>query len=108
MNYKNPAHVNSPQDYVTDVRVVYDGRGNDPEKSFSIAWIKWEGTDCLAIRWNVAIREFDDPAKQKGKQCVGVPASRGYPVWFVLPDEIIDSTSDVWKQIKKSDPRPKG
>jgi hypothetical protein len=99
MNYVDPRHVNSPQDYVTDVRVVHDGGGDDPAKSFSVARIKWEGADCVAIRWNVAMREFDDPAKQQGKQCVGVPSSRGYPVWFILPDEITDITSEIWKKI---------
>ena len=98
MNYIRPNQVTSPQDYISNIRVLHDGG----EGSFSIAMIEWEGNDCFAIRWNVARREWDDPEKQNGnKQCVGMPSSHGYPVWFVLPDEIIDTMSSIWNIINE-------
>jgi len=99
MNYIDPQNVISPRDCVSNVEVLYDG-GAD---SVSLAKIAWEGKDCFAIRWNVAKREWNDPKKQEGiKQCVGMPTSRGYPVWFVLPEEMLDTTSSLWKEIFKN------
>lgn len=98
MDYISPNQVISPQDYISNVRVLHDG-GAD---SFSLAKIEWEGNDCYAIRWNIARREWDDPEKQnEQKQCVGMPSSHGYPVWFVIPDEIVNQSSDFWKIIRK-------
>ncbi|MFP4243384.1 MAG: hypothetical protein ACLFTW_15560 [Chitinispirillaceae bacterium] len=98
MKYVKPEQVTSPQEYLSDISVVYDGG----EKSFSIARINWDGTGQFAIRWNVARREWDDPSKQsEAKECVGMPSSRGYPVWFVLPDELMDKDSDVWEKIRE-------
>jgi len=98
MRYINPIQVTSPQDFISNVRVLFDGG----EESFSIAQINWEGTDCYAIRWNIARREWDDPEKQnETKNCIGMPSSHGYPVWFVLPDEFLDKESEVWKIIEK-------
>jgi len=51
------------------------------------------------MRWNVSEREWDDADKESGKVlCKGMPVSRGYPVWFVLPDDAFKNT-DVWKKI---------
>jgi len=107
MRYVNPRNVIGPQDYVLDVQVLYDGGGTVAANSFSLARIKWEGRECFAIRWNVAIREFDDPEKQQGKECVGLPSSHGYPVWFVLPDDMVNTSSEAWKEINryKGEPR---
>ena len=95
MNYVNPAQVTSPQDYVSNVRVLFDGGDN----SVSIAKIEWEGKDCFAARWNVAAREWDDPDKRAGKICLGMPTSHGLPVWFVLPKELLDRKSKAWEAI---------
>lgn len=82
MIYHDPHTVLSPRDFVSNVRVLHDGGVG----SFSVALIEFEGVDCLAMRWNVARREEDDPVKISGQKiCVGMPSSRGYPVWFVLP-----------------------
>lgn len=83
MRYHDPSTVLSPRDMVSNVRVIFDGGNN----SFSLATIEWDGTDCLAMRWNIALREWDDPEKiNNNRICVGMPSSRGYPVWFILPD----------------------
>lgn len=98
MKYFKPEEVKSPQDFISSVTEIYDG-GKD---SFSLAKVVWEGEDCLAIRWNVARREWDSKEKINGeKKCVGLPSSHGYPIWFILPKEIVDRNSDVWKKIDK-------
>jgi hypothetical protein len=97
MNYTAPANVIGPQDYVSNVHVIYDG-GQD---SVSIARLDWEGNQVFAMRWNVARREWDDPDKASGsKVCLGMPSSRGYPVWFVLPDEMLNPDSEIWQHIR--------
>jgi hypothetical protein len=97
MNYTAPTNVIGPQDYVSNVRVIYDGG----EDSVSIARLDWEGNQVFAMRWNVARREWHDPDKVSGsKVCIGMPSSRGHPVWFVLPDEMLDPGSEIWQQIR--------
>jgi len=77
MNYTPPSSVNSPKDCVSNVQVVYDGG----DKSVSVAKLDWDGEPCIAMRWNVARREWDDPEKKSGKRmAVGMPTSHGYPV----------------------------
>ncbi len=103
MRYIKPNRVISPRDFVRNVNVIFDG-GID---SFSIAELEWEGGKTFAMRWNVARREWDDPEKQNGNiECKGMPTSRSYPVWFVLP-EIIGNhipkiIEDEEKRIKES------
>lgn len=97
MKYYKPENVISPQDYVDNVRVIYDGG----EGSFSLAKLDWEENECFAIRWNVARREWDDDNKANDKAiCVGMPSSHGYPVWFILPNELIDKNSEIWKKLE--------
>ena len=97
MQYKQPNTVIGPRDYVSNVHVVYDG-GVD---SFSVAKLDWEGKPHIAMRWNVAAREWNDQEKKNNKKlCVGMPSSHGYPVWFVLPKEFFDESSEVWKLIR--------
>ncbi|HEX3628355.1 MAG TPA: hypothetical protein VH280_23345 [Verrucomicrobiae bacterium] len=94
MKYTAPASVTAPQDFISNIRVIYDG-GDD---SFSLAQLDWEGKPCFAMRWNVARREWDDPNKALGKNvCVGMPSSHGHPVWFVLPDEIMKQDPKIWE-----------
>jgi hypothetical protein len=91
--------VTSPRDCVSNVRVLYDGGQN----SVSVAIIDWEGQPRFAMRWNVALREGDDPEKQSGRKvCAGMPMSRGHSVWFIVPDEMLDKNSEVWEAINKA------
>jgi len=100
MQYKAPNAVTSPKDCVSNINVIFDG-GVIPPTHFSVAKLDWDGDPCIAMRWNVGQREWDEPDKQNNQQiCAGMPVSRGYPVWFVLPKELFDENSDVWKQIK--------
>ena len=96
MKYFPSAKVISPTDYVSNIKVLYDGGDN----SVSVASLKWEGKPCIAMRWNIARREWDDPEKIENKKtCIGMPSSHGYPVWFILPDELFNSQSDLNKAI---------
>jgi len=98
MNYKNPSSINSPKDYIEDVNLIYD----EGEDGVSVAEVVWDGQLKLAIRWNVARREWDDLEKSNLlKDCVGMPSSRGYPVWFILPETFFDSNSKLRKQLDK-------
>jgi hypothetical protein len=94
-----PIDVISPKDCVSNIRVVFDGgTGSNP---FSVVKLDWDGSPCIAMRWNVSEREWNDADKKSGKVvCKGMPLSRGYPVWFVLPDGFTGD-SDIWKDIKK-------
>jgi hypothetical protein len=99
MQYTPPNTVTSPRDCVSNINVIFDGgTGSSP---FSVAKLDWDGAPCIAMRWNVGQREWDDPEKLNNqKVCAGMPVSRGFPVWFVLPKELLDENSEVWKQIK--------
>jgi hypothetical protein len=98
MKYYNPRDVTSPSDYVEEVTPIYDGGPN----SFSIAKVLWEGEECLAMRWNIARREHEDPDKiAETKTCVGMPSSHGRPVWFILPEQLLNKNSSIWTEIEK-------
>lgn len=84
MNYNHPRQVRSPRRYVKSIKPLYDGG----EEGISIAILEnSDGNHNIGIRWNVSENEWDDDLKIKGRKvCVGMPQSRGYSVWFILPD----------------------
>lgn len=99
MRYREPAQVTSPQDLVEIIEIVHDGG----EESFSIARVLWNKVPRFGIRWNVGHREWDVPEKQSKKmECLGVPTSSGHPVWFILPDELLDRENGIWKALEQS------
>ena len=102
MKYWHPSEVVSPKDYVKNVEVILDaGDGSDGNEPISIAKLEWEGSPCFGIRWNIARREYDDEEKKKGaRKCVGMPSSHGYPVWFIIPDDIVNPKSKVFELIR--------
>ena len=86
-NYHDPKTVADPKEFISNIRVLYD----DGEKGFSLCRVSVEGVEHMAMRWNVARREYDDNTKQTGKvKCTGAPSIKGVPSWFVLPREIFD------------------
>jgi hypothetical protein len=96
MKYKKPNKIYSPKDIIKNVKVIFDGG----EKSFSLAKLNWNGREVTGIRWNIGLREWNDQNKIKEiKDCVGVPSSRGYSTWFVLPEELLEKNSEIWKKI---------
>lgn len=89
MIYHNPLNVWSPRDCIDNVQLLYDGGLTD---AYSLAIITWQGQDRIGVRWNVNQREWADPAKVAGTViCVGEPNSRGYPTWFILPEDLLSS-----------------
>ena len=83
MKYINPKDVKSPRSYVKSIKPLYDG-GCD---GFSIAILEnINGEFYVGMRWNISENEWEDRLKIKEeKYCVGMPQSRGYSVWFILP-----------------------
>lgn len=97
MRYRNPSEVLSPRDAIRSVEVVFE----DPE-GVSIAKIQWYDQTVIGMRWNIALREWDDPQKiSEAKECLGMPVSRGYPTWFILPNDITKDDSGLSKALKK-------
>lgn len=84
MNYNHPEQVRSPRGYAKHIKPLYDGG----EEGCSIAILEdYNGYKNIGIRWNVSEKEWEDSRKtEKGMTCVGMPQSRGYSVWFILPD----------------------
>jgi hypothetical protein len=103
MNYYYPHEVISPQDHVKFIEIIHDGKDGEGngEDAFSIAKLTWDGKPCIGIRWNIAINEFKDEKKINGdSKCVGIPSSRGFPVWFIIPNELLDPNSEIFKRIQ--------
>ena len=84
MNYNKPGQVRSPRGYTKHIKPLFDGG----EEGYSIAILEnCEGNHNIGVRWNVSEKEWDDTRKtEKEMICVGMPQSRGYSVWFILPD----------------------
>ena len=84
MKYNHPNQVRSPRGYAKHITPLYDGG----QEGFSIAILEdSNGYKNIGIRWNVSEKEWEDCRKtEEGMMCVGMPQSRGYSVWFILPD----------------------
>lgn len=84
MNYNHPEQMRSPRGYAKNIMPLYDGG----EEGCSIVILEdCNGNHNIGIRWNVSEKEWEDSRKtERGKMCVGMPQSRGYSVWFILPD----------------------
>ncbi|MFJ1259026.1 hypothetical protein [Cupriavidus sp. CuC1] len=74
MPYVNPEEVTSPKTTWTLKSVIH----NTGQGGWSAAEGTWDGEPCLAIRWNGSDSDSG----------VGSPQSRGYPTWFVVPQEL--------------------
>ncbi|MEQ6122147.1 hypothetical protein [Reichenbachiella sp. MALMAid0571] len=106
MKYVDPKDVKSPKSQISGTpKIIYDGGNGDNagDTGFSLARITWGGKETLAIRWNVSHAEWDNQSKVDEKTiCKGNPTSRGYPTWFVIPEQIFDPSSAPWKDIMKN------
>ena len=83
MKYIKPKDVKSPRSYVKRIKPLYDGGC----EGFSIAILEnLNGDYHVGMRWNISENEWEDhPKINEEKCCVGMPQSRGYSVWFILP-----------------------
>ena len=85
--YHNPHTVVHPASIITHISVLYDGGAT----GFSLAMVTCEGLPHVAMRWNVANKEQQDPHKQQGRDiCSGSPAMGVVPTWFILPRELFN------------------
>ncbi len=96
MSYHKPEDVKSPQDMVSDVQVVYDGG----EHNWSVAKLRWGGQKAVGIRWNGG-PESEIPDRPATFPGLGNPQSRGYPTWFIVPEELHDAVLAEAKKQKK-------
>ena len=85
--YVKPTEVLSPKGQVEVLDVLYDSG----EWGVSIARIRYRDElnqpfkECTGMRWN---GNLDEDNK-------GMPVSRGYPVWFVIPDEFSECIQET-------------
>jgi hypothetical protein len=89
MSYTKPENVLTPKGSISNLEVLYDGG----ENSWSLASMKWDGVDVLGMRWN--------GGSNNGTPSVGTPQSRGYPTWFVVPEEVGDAIKNMLALSKK-------
>ena len=94
MSYIKPKDVGSPKSYWLLRKVLYDGG----EFQWSVAEGQWKDDsrwkECLALRWN------GGPGGEKGN-----PQSRGYPTWFIVPDDLEEAIREVIDQINSKSSR---
>ena len=77
--YPQPEDVTSPRQHWSLIKVLFKGDPYD----YSIALGRWDDKPTLGIRWNA---NEDRP--------VGTPSSRGLPVWFIVPERLVDGIID--------------
>jgi hypothetical protein len=97
MEYIKPETVLSPKGTIEDLEVIYVGG----EHSWSLARMKWDGESVVAMRWNGGREKKIPPSEVPG---IGTPSSRGYPTWFILPQEVaemIETSRRFQKKISK-------
>jgi hypothetical protein len=85
MNYIDPSTVLSPKGSIEDLQIIYNGG----EHSWSLARMTWDGTPVIGMRWNGGLTE--------GRIGIGNPQSRGYPTWFVVPNEVGEKIEEMLK-----------
>ncbi len=78
--YTDPRGVTTPRGRIRNLEVLYNGGGQADDTGWSLARMLWDGEDALGIRWNGG-SEGDSK---------GQPTSRGYPTWYILPQEVMD------------------
>lgn len=85
MGYVRPGDVTSPKSNLTLIAVLDEGSAGQS----ALAIGEWRENKrgrprshtVLLMRWN----GFDEPVDDENE--VGVPSSRGYPTWFVVPEK---------------------
>jgi len=85
--YIDPKDAKSPRENWTLIDVLHNGGPGE----HAIAIGEWDGTRCLAMRWN---GNDEKPA--------GNPQSRGNPTWFIIPKEYNEALLEVIPPGKKT------
>ena len=89
MAYVEPETVISPKANWELSRVLL----NTGPGGWSAADGRWDSNACLAVRWNGS----DTSAG------LGNPQSRGYPTWFIVPDELENTIRNEISRLLKTD-----
>lgn len=84
--YHNPEKCTHPK-RLERIQIIYEDRTN-VDKSYTIAKLFYKsGETAIGMRWNIAYDQYkNEDCKQGRKVCLGFPHSRGYPTWFILPE----------------------
>ena len=94
MSYIEPKDVKSPKSHWLLRNVLRTGG----EGQWSAAEGQWKDKsrwkDCLALRWN------GESGREKGN-----PQSRGYPTWFIVPDDFEEAIREVIDEINSKSSR---
>jgi hypothetical protein len=88
----DPKDVHSPRDRWTLIDVLAELGGPD-SNWWALALGHWDDIPCLAARWN-------GDAEIEGSK--GNPISRGYPTWFILPDEMAEAMKSLIPAAKRN------
>ena len=91
MSYVKPHDVHSPRKHWKLHQVIYKGKMG----TWSAAEGEWENEPVLAIRWN------GETGHEKGQ-----PQSRGFPTWFIVPEEIEGALRKEIARLNKSQKNP--
>lgn len=78
--YTDPRGVTTPRVRIRNLEVLYNGGAQADDAGWSLASMLWDDEEALGIRWNGGV-EGDSK---------GQPTSRGYPTWYILPQEVMD------------------
>jgi|ERR1700730_17538950 len=88
----DPRTVTSPKERLKDHRVIHEA----PDQSIAIPWSLaigiFDGRRALLVRWD-------------GDSPLGNPVSSGYPTWFVLPNDLHESSLTVVSEPNQSSAR---
>ena len=94
MKYIKPKDVESPKSHWLLRKVLRDGG----EFQWSAAEGQWKGDsgwkDRLALRWN------GGSGREKG-----IPQSRGYPTWFIVPSDLEEAIRKAIDEINSKSSR---
>ena len=88
MTYWKPEDVDAPKKRWKEGHSVLFNTGRD---GWSAAEGAWDDEPVIALRWNGS---DDDPGP-------GSPQSRGYPTWFIVPDELAGYLKDALEKLKE-------
>jgi len=93
MSYILPHTVLTPKGSIKDLEILFDGG----ENSWSLAKMKWDNHPVIAMRWN--------GGSGNGIPSIGNPQSRGYPTWFVVPDEVGEAIKKIVEFSERTNPK---
>lgn len=92
MGYIRPEEVTSPKGHLTLIGILDEGDQGQSALAIGLWAEKKRGhpdsRPVLLMRWN----GYEDP--EPGESRVGVPNSRGFATWFVVPEKYHDAILD--------------